>query len=214
MGTDPAPSTTELTQFLVDGVLDITDKWLIGHPQDMELFMRASSLTTSQGFTNNAAKIVSVVREDGITAGNYRPCRKISPALQSQVTDIDSLSFASKYHPVYMQNEAGTISVFPAPGASPNGYIVYYVNKDPVNGSGSSLVLGHDDIKYFPIDKVYLVALYASIKSLEAAAASKAVAQDIELQGSYTNLANNLKAEYNAAFQGQQQQQAGAPARR
>ena len=41
------PTQAELTQFLQDGVLDVTSKWLIGHPQDGELFMRASSLTTS-----------------------------------------------------------------------------------------------------------------------------------------------------------------------
>ena len=36
-GTDPTEA--QLSQFLADGVLDVTDKWLIGHPQDRELFM-------------------------------------------------------------------------------------------------------------------------------------------------------------------------------
>ena len=87
MGTDPAPSTSELTEFLKDGVLDVTNRWLAMKPQDIELFGRESSETTSNASLNlNGARIISVIREDG-TNNQWRNCRKISPALQYDVTN-------------------------------------------------------------------------------------------------------------------------------
>ena len=159
----------ELSQFLKDGVIDVTNKWLSMRPQDVELFGRESSETTSNASLNlNNARIISVIREDG-TNNQWRNCRKISPALQYDVTDVDSLNYASKINPAYMIGDAGKISVFPTPGSDPNAFKAYYVNKDPVNSSGSALIHSHDDILYFPIDKVYLVVMYAGMKSLHAA---------------------------------------------
>jgi len=160
--------TDELSQFLKDGVLDVTNRWLAIRPQDIELFGRESSETTSNTSLNlNGARIISVIREDG-TNNQWRNCRKISPALQYDVTDVDSLHYASKTNPAYMIGDAGKISVFPTPGSDPNAFKAYYVNKDPVNSSGSALIHSHDDILYFPIDKVYLVVMYAGMKSLQA----------------------------------------------
>ena len=159
----------ELSQFLKDGVIDVTSRWLEKRPQDMELFGRESSEQTSNGSLNlNGARIISVIREDGVTSNNWRVCRKISPSQQYLATDEESLSFASKFNPVYMIGDAGKISVFPAAGSDPNAFKVYYVNKDPVNGSGSALIHSHDDILYFPIDKTHLVVMYAGIKLLGA----------------------------------------------
>ena len=164
-----ASDTDELSQFLKDGVLDVTNKWLAVRPQDIDLFARESAETTSNASLNlNGARIISVIREDGVTSNNWRPCRKISPAQQYLVTDTESLSFASKINPAYMVGDAGKISVFPAPGADPNAFKVYYVNKDPVNSSGSALIHSHDDILYFPIDKAYLVVMYAGMRLLQA----------------------------------------------
>ena len=161
--------TDELSQFLKDGVLDVTNRWLSIRPQDIELFGRESSETTSNASLNlNGARIISVIREDG-TNNQWRNCRKISPALQYDVTDVDSLNYASKINPAYMIGDAGKISVFPTPGSDPNAFKAYYVNKDPVNSSGSALVHSHDDILYFPIDKTYLVVMYAGIRALHAA---------------------------------------------
>ena len=158
----------ELSQFLKDGVLDVTSRWLAIRPQDIESFGRESSETTSNASLNlNGARIISIVREDG-TNNQWRNCRKISPALQYDVTDVDSLNYASKINPAYMIGDAGKISVFPTPGSDPNAFKAYYVNKDPVNSSGSALIHSHDDILYFPIDKVYLVIIYAGMKLLQA----------------------------------------------
>ena len=165
-----ASDTDELSQFLKDGVIDVTNRWLAMRPQDIELFGRETSEQTSNGSLNlNGARIISVIREDGVTSNNWRACRKISSSQQYLVTDEESLSFASKFNPAYMIGDAGKISVFPAPGADPNAFKAYYVNKDPVNSSGSALIHSHDDILYFPIDKVYLVVMYAGIRSLHAA---------------------------------------------
>ena len=168
--------TDELSQFLKDGVIDVTNRWLAIKPQDVELFGRESSEQTSNGSLNlNGASIISVIREDGVTSNNWRPCRKISTAQQYLVTDTDSLSFASKFNPAYMVGDAGKISVFPAPGSDPNAFKAYYVNKDPVNSSGSALIHSHDDILYFPIDKVYLVVIYAGIRLLNATMSSNVI---------------------------------------
>ena len=195
------PTQAELTQFLVDGVNDVTNRWLAVKPQDRELFGRESAEQTANGLNLNGARIISVVREDGVTSNNWRPCRKISVNQQYLVTDTESLSFASKFNPAYMVGDSNKISVFPTPGSDPNTFKVYYVNKDPVNGSGSALIHSHDDILYFPIDKVYLVVLYAAIKSLEAQIAVYTVdEEDLELvQGLSTSLAS-LKQEYDTAF--------------
>ena len=167
--------TDELSQFLKDGVMDVTNKWLLVRPQDIELFGRESAETTSNASLNlNGARIISVIREDG-TNNQWRNCTKISPSLQYDVTDTDSLNYASKTNPVYMIGDAGKISVFPAPGSDPNAFKVYYVNKDPVNGSGSALIHSHDDILYFPIDKTYLVVMYAGIRLLQATMGSNVI---------------------------------------
>ena len=213
-GSSTAPSQTELSTFLNDGVIDVTSKWLIGHPEDRDQFTRVSTEFTSNpsSVDFNGAEIISIVRESGIN-DDWRPCRKISPALQSQVTDTDSLSFVSKYHPVYMIVEDGKLSVFPAPGASPDRYKIYYVNEVPQNASATQLTYAHSNLGHFPDNKLYLVTLYASVKTLEVAAANQTIQQDIELQASYSQLAGTLKGEYMAAFQIQQPQQ-GAPPRR
>jgi|TARA_R100000501_G_C2606918_1_gene102441 hypothetical protein len=160
----------ELSQFLKDGAIDVTNRWLAFKPQDMEQFARESAETTSNASLDlSGAKVISVLREDGVTSNNWRPCRKISIDQQHLVTDTDSLSFASKFHPVYMIGDNGKISVFPAPGADPNAFKAYYVNNSPEESDGSALRYTSTSIKYFPDDKVYLVIMYAGMKLLQAA---------------------------------------------
>ena len=163
------PTTGELTQFLKDGVLDVTNRVTRLRPQDIEDFTRASAEQTSNASLDiNGAQIISVVREDGVTSNNWRPCRKVSPSQQHLVTDVNSLHFSSKFHPAYMIGDDSKISVFPAPSSDPNTFKVYYVNNAPVDKSGSTLVYTHSDVGYFADDKVYLVVLYAAIQSLMA----------------------------------------------
>ena len=165
--------TAELSQFLKDGVIDVTNRCIALKPQEAENFQRESAEITSQaGINLGGARILSVVREDG-TDNQWRKCRKISPSFQYSVTDVESLNYASKVNPAYMIGDSNKVSVFPEPGSNPNAFKVYYVNKDIVNGSGASLIHSHDDILYFPVDKTYLVVHYASMKLLQATMASR-----------------------------------------
>ena len=60
------------------------------------------------------------------------------------------------------------INVYPTPSAN-NGFKIFYVNEEPRDiTNNAALTYAHDNIKYFPNDKVYLVVIYASIKSLQA----------------------------------------------
>ena len=168
------PTTAELAEFLKDGVIDVTNRWLAIKPQDIEDFVRGSSTQSSNGFATSGANIVSVIREagaDGDTDGStaWEPCRKVPSSMRSRVVDVDSLSYASKYNPVYIINNNSAVNVYPVPDGTNDGYRVYYVNNEPKgDGIVDELAAGHSTIGYFPKDKVYLVVLYASMRSLQA----------------------------------------------
>ena len=168
------PTAAELSEFLKDGVIDVTNRWLAMKPQDIEDFVRGSSTQSSNGFATSGANIVSVIREagaDGDTDGStaWEPCRKVPSSMRSRVVDVDSLSYASKYNPVYIINNNSAVNVYPVPDGTDDGYRVYYVNNEPKgDGIVDELAAGHSTIGYFPKDKVYLVVLYASMRSLQA----------------------------------------------
>ena len=162
--------TDELSQFLKDGVLDVTNKWLAVRPQDAELFIRVSAeQTANDSLALNGVKIINVVREDG-TNNQWRKCRKIDPSLQYDVTDKESLRYASKINPAYTLLHNGKINVFPsADTGGADSFKVYYVNNEPTDLTNNALLIhSHSDIQYFPADKVYLVVLYAGIKLIQA----------------------------------------------
>jgi len=169
------PTAAELSEFLKDGVIDVTNRWLAMKPQDIEDFVRGSSTQSSNGFATSGANIVSVIREagaDGDTDGStaWEPCRKVPSSMRSRVVDVDSLSYASKYNPVYIINNNSAVNVYPVPDGTDDGYRVYYVNNEPKgDGIVDELAAGHSTIGYFPKDKVYLVVIYASMRSLQAA---------------------------------------------
>ena len=174
-----APTQDELTEYLKDGVIEVTNRITQLSPEDALAFTRESSEITSQaGIQVNGAKIVSLVRETG-TDADWREAKQISPGSQSRVADSSSLQYATKYNPVYMVGDDGKISVFPAPGGSNNAYKLYYINNVPVDKSGASLLYSHSDIGYFSDNKVYLVLLYASCQSLLNKLSSYAISQTI-----------------------------------
>ena len=201
------PTTAELTEFLRDGVNDVTHRWLAVRPQDVLNFQRESAIIDSNsGLDVGGAKIISVIREAGADGSSdnstaWRQCRQVPASQQSRVVDTDSLSFASQYNPVYIIDDNGKVNVYPV-ASSNNGYRVFYVNNAPTDETNEvSLTYAHSDIKYFPNDKVYLVVTYAAIKSLEAKMAEYTVdEEDLELvQGLSASLAS-LRTEYDAAF--------------
>ena len=179
-----APTQDELTEYLKDGVIEVTERTLILRPQDSANFTARSATQSSNGANFNGTKIVSVIREagangdtDGSTA--WRECRRIPPQSQSRVTDSTSLEYATKYNPVYTLDDSAKVYVYPTPDASDDGYQVYYINNTPQNSSGTSLVYSHSDLKHFPQDKYYLVVLYASCQSLLNKLSSYTISQTV-----------------------------------
>jgi len=162
-------TTAQLTQFLTDGVIDVTQRSVVIKPEEKSLFSRASAeSTTNGGLGTGSIDVISVVRESG-TNNDWRACREIPLDLQSRVTDSSSIHYASKYNPAFVRANDGSIFVYPTPTAvtSDNTYKIYYVNDTPVNRSDSTLAYNHSTINYFPKNKYYLVILYASIKCLD-----------------------------------------------
>ena len=162
-----APSRTEFSQFLSDGVIDVTSKHIAVKPLDDYLFLAVSSEQTSQGLDLNGARITSVIRESG-TDNDWRVCSEIHPSRQGQAVATGSMYLATTHNPVYTILDNGAVSVFPTPGSDPNAFKVYYVNNSPAETDGTALDHASTGIKWFPEDKVYLVVLYASMRSLQA----------------------------------------------
>ena len=52
----------ELSQFLSDGVIDVTTRWLAVRPGDVELFAAAEEFTSGNGVDLKGARIISVIR--------------------------------------------------------------------------------------------------------------------------------------------------------
>ena len=207
-GSSTDPSRSEFSTFLNDGVIDVTSKSILINPKTKDDFSRVSAEQTSNGFNPGTNKIISVIREAGV-ANDWRDCKKISFGLQSKVIDVDSLYYASQYNPAYMVSHNRTIDVFPEPNSGGvNGFKVLYVNSSPEETDGTALDHASTGIKWFPNDKVYLVIIYAAIKSLEAKMAEYTIdEEDTELvQTIAVNLAS-LKQQYEGFFaKGQVQQ--------
>ena len=124
------PTDAELSQFLNDGVVEVTSRITALRPDMMEDFLRESSEQTSNGFNPGTVKIATVLRESGVN-GEWLPCRKENIGLQYKVKDASSLYYASKFNPVYMITQNRNVHVYPEPGSSNNGFKVLYVNSSP-----------------------------------------------------------------------------------
>ena len=167
------PTEAELTEYLKDGILDVTNKLVAIDPNGQQFFTTVTSKQTSNGANLNSARIVSVVREAGVE-DDWRECRFVPPEHQGRLVDTSSLSYASKYNPAYTVLDDSKISVFPVADASPNAFKIYYVNNDPLRGDGGAEVsYSESDIANFPLDRVYLVVIYASIRALDNALSAK-----------------------------------------
>jgi hypothetical protein len=175
-GSSSNPTQAQLTQYITDGVLDVTNRCIAINPDDKYKFQKVSAEQTSNSsFDIEGAEIISVVREAG-TDNDWRPCRYVTPSLQSKVTDVNSLHFASKFSPAYTidtSTGSNVINVYPEPGSTTKAFKVYYVNNVPVANDNTATAFDDSTIGNFPADKVYLVVLYGAIKSLESALAAK-----------------------------------------
>jgi len=206
------PTEGQLTQFLKDGVIDVTNRWIAVNPQDERQFMAKTASQSSQGVNLNGAKIISVLREqttwdypsatdDDADSTAWRKCRLITADMISSAQIKTSLHYADATSPVYWIDENNKIRVLPAPDSSGDGYVVYYVNNIPQRADGTALVYSDSDLKYFPSNKVYLVPLYASIKTIESKLASLTLSEeDLELANGLTITLQHLKDWYFKSF--------------
>ena len=109
---------------------------------------------------------------------------------------------SSKFNPSHITGGDGAISIFPAPDTGgADSYKIYYVNETPVNNNDVALTYADSYINYFPANKVYLIVIYAAIKSLEAKMAEYAVEEeDLELVQAIASNLSSLKQQYDTAF--------------
>ena len=198
--TGTTPTQAELTQFLKDGVLDVTKRHLQVFPQQAFDFSKESAEQTSNGLDLRGAKILSVLRENG-TNNDWQNCRFIPPNLVGRVQDVDSLHYASKFNPAYTILDNSKIYVYPEPGINQDAFKVLYVNNVPKNSGDTNITFDSDGINYFPSELEHLVVVYASIKAIEAKIASYAVdEEDAELVQAYQSNLQSLRAQYVSAF--------------
>ena len=200
-GSSTAPSQADLATFLNDGVHDVTNRIVTQNPILANDFVRVTGELTGNDTTSlSGAKIIEVVRE-GTVDNEWIRCSYIPPGFQFKATDTDSLHYASEYSPVYTILENGIINVYPAPGSNPNTFKIYYVNNAPEEGDGTDLIHNSSTIKYFPSDKIYLVVIYAAIKSLESKMSEFTIdEEDSELVQMISQNLVTLKQQYETAF--------------
>ena len=203
LDTTTTPTLLQLNYFIQDAVKDIIFKWIAIKPFDAYLFQRVTTAQGSQDYSIGTAQVINVIRENG-NSGQWQDCRRIGPDLLYDVTDVESVHYASKHNPAYFISENGEISVFPAPDATNDTWKAYYLNVVPIEESpddGNTLDASSSGVKYFPDHLEYLIPLYASIKSLEAKLGEYSITEeDTELVQSLAPLMSSYKEQYQTAF--------------
>ena len=160
-----APTQTELTQFLTDAASEV----ITAMPSSLRYLCATEDTFTSAAVGSEAETLVSgdvlqVVRSDGTI---NQPCRKINYRDAGRASDSGDMKAASATDPVYYIY-AGKLNALPASGSCK-----YLEINRPAVAYGDSAVSN------FPDEYEYLVPLYASVKSLQNAMASKAGNSDI-----------------------------------
>ena len=118
-------------------------------------------MTTNSAVTLLDDRVVDVWRENG-TAGQYEAATEIPARERYRATDVNSLSYRSKFNPGWYK-EGNLLYVVPAPEAAGTGKaIINHIAFD------DTLAYNTDsgDIANFPLKYEYLVVLYAAIRYL------------------------------------------------
>ena len=156
-----APTQAEVTQFLNEGVKDLTNKVTNLRPDEAYKFAAESGVTGAGGLAVSG-KVLSVVRQHDSTS-ILRPCTQMPPDLRYEASDSNSLHYRSKYNPGwYLLNRY--VYIVPTPGdASNNDAKVSHI-------SYATTAHGQSGIADFPDEYEELVSLYAAAQSCLAAA--------------------------------------------
>ena len=195
------PTTLQLSQFAQDAIRDITFKWVGIKPTDAYLFQRVTAAQVGNGYEIGTAKVLYVVRES--ETNKWRNCRRIGAESTYEVTDVESIHYASKHNPAFHIDESGSIDVYPIATVSER-YKVYFLNVIPIEETptpGNTFDRNSTGARFFPDHLEYLIALYASIRSLEAKIGEYAITEeDNELVQSLSPLLAAYREDYNQAF--------------
>ena len=159
-----APTQTELTQFLTDGAKEI----LTALPADKKMmYSTSNALDNSTTYlTLGGSEVLGVMRDDGTI---NQPCRRIPSSMSGRAQDSAEMTYGTTSDPVWWVVN-NILSIFPEP--SSEGATVQTLAYPDV-------AYGDSSITKFPDEAEYLVPIYASIKSLQNAIASKAGNSDI-----------------------------------
>jgi len=160
------PTNDELSQFLVDGTREVINRIITARPDEAVKFTSSTNDASDAGILLTG-QVISVVREHDSTS-ILRECSPISPGDRYAASDSTSLKYRSKYNPGFYVLD-GKIHTIPASAGSDNDSIVtqvYYAINTGWSSSG---------IQNFPDEYEYLVALYASFRSLHALMGSKSI---------------------------------------
>ena len=199
--TTTTPTTFQLSQYIQDAVKDIIFKWIGIKPQDAYLFQRVTTEQVANGYEIGTAKIINVLRES--ETNKWRDCRRIGAEHTYEVTDVESIHYASKHNPAFFIDESGGIDVYPI-ATSVERYKAYFLNVIPIEETptpGDTLDRISTGVRYFPDHLEYLVAIYAAIRSLEAKIGEYAITEeDNELVQSLSPLLAAYREDYNQAF--------------
>ena len=146
---------TQLSQFLVDAVIDCVNKITQINPKEISKFTSTTNHTSTVAKTG---KVLSVMREHDSTS-ILRMCTPLPPQLRYEATDVNSLHYRSKYNPGYYELD-GNIYTVPAAGGSDNDIVVTQVAYD--TGLVYSDNYNEGAVANFPLEYEYLIALHAS----------------------------------------------------
>jgi len=158
------PTLTQITNFLNEGIKDLTNKVVNLRPDEAPKFAGESEDANNSGITI-VGKILSVVREHDSTS-ILRPCTPIPADLRFEASQEDSFHYRSKYNPGwYILNKK--LHTVPIAATSNNDVKVSQV----VYGStahGTNMGAWTN----FPVDYEDLVIFYTAAKASQAAASN------------------------------------------
>jgi hypothetical protein len=171
IGAATTPSETDLSSFLVDGVMDVTNKMIESRPAEISKFSKTTASDTGTSVTK-VGRILAIVREHDSTT-ILRKCTPINPSDRYDATQTSSLLYRSKVNPGYYELD-GAIHCVPAAAQSgDNELLVTQVYHD--TGLVHSDTYNTGAIDSFPTEYEYLVALYAAIQSLQGKMSSEVI---------------------------------------
>jgi hypothetical protein len=166
VGASTTPTQDELSQFLVDGTREVTNRMIAVKPEELIKFTSSTHDSNNSGVALQG-RVLSVVREHDSTT-ILRECTMINPGDRYNASDSESLTYRSAYNPGFYILD-GKIHTVPISAAGNNDAIVTQVYYAVNQGHSST------SIDNFPNEYEYLVVLYASMRTVFAVMSSKAI---------------------------------------